>query len=210
MRYNFPNVDSDTYLWGDTDPDFEGELARAAELLAAGDEGRKAVLVCVADRLLDRVRDRLITRAESECLETLFDDGPTLGGNGCSTEDTEMRAVQFACGDEMRLRWCRELLRKIDRRVALCGALDSIIEDVVPLEIQPLHLPVVREALGSLIPARLHRSLDAAINKSKDTFGVLRGGGLLRMSGWKVNLRTEDALARGRLESDALEFFLNC
>ena len=46
------------------------------------------------------------------------------------------------------------------------------------------------------------------MQKGKDDFGPLRGGSVLRMDAWKVNVRTEDALARGRLEEEALEFFV--
>ena len=42
----------------------------------------------------------------------------------------------------------------------------------------------------------------------KDDFGVMRGGSVLFMDGWRVNVRAEDSLARGRLQEDAMEFFL--
>ena len=44
--------------------------------------------------------------------------------------------------------------------------------------------------------------------QEKDDFGVLRGGSMLRTDQWRVSVRAEDALARGRLQDDALEFFL--
>ena len=84
----------------------------------------------------------------------------------------------------------------------------EVEEDYVPAGIQPLHMPAVREALGALIPERLHGSLDAAVKKGKDDFGRMRGGAVIRMEEWRVNVRAEDALARARLEEEALEFFL--
>ena len=42
----------------------------------------------------------------------------------------------------------------------------------------------------------------------KDDFGTMRGGTVLRMDEWRVNVRAEDALARGRLDEEALEFFV--
>ena len=58
-------VDTDTWLWGDVEPDYEGELATAVERLAAGDAMRKAVLEKVAERLLDRKCVRVTTALES-------------------------------------------------------------------------------------------------------------------------------------------------
>ena len=85
---------------------------------------------------------------------------------------------------------------------------DEMEEAFEPGQGQPLHMSAIKEALGALIPARLHGSLDVAVQKGKDDFGVVRGGAVLRMDDWKVNVRAEDALARGRMEEDALEFFL--
>ena len=59
-----------------------------------------------------------------------------------------------------------------------------------------------------MIPARLHKSLDQAARRLKDNFGGLRGGSVLHMSDWRISVRAEDALARGRLQEDAVEFFL--
>ena len=97
----------------------------------------------------------------------------------------------------------------VARRVAECGQWDGVVQDTVPAEIQPLHMPAVREALGALIPAGLHQSLDKAAKRGKDDFGSLRGGSVLFMNDWRVSVRAEDALARGQLQEDALEFFLH-
>ena len=69
-------------------------------------------------------------------------------------------------------------------------------------------MPAVKQALGALIPARFHRTLDEAVKNGKDTFGSLSGGAVLRMDDWKANVRGEDALARALLSEDVLEFFL--
>ena len=42
----------------------------------------------------------------------------------------------------------------------------------------------------------------------KDAFGPVCGGSVLFMDRWPVRVRAEDALARGQLQEDALEFFL--
>jgi hypothetical protein len=73
---------------------------------------------------------------------------------------------------------------------------------------QPLHMPAVRESLGALIPADLHGTLDKAAARVKDAFGPVCGGSVLFMDRWQVGVRAEDALARGQLQEDALEFFL--
>ena len=75
-------------------------------------------------------------------------------------------------------------------------------------QMQPLHMSAVRESLGALIPAGLHHTLDKAVQKGRDDFGPVRGGSVLRMDAWKVDVRTEDALARGRLDEAALELFV--
>ena len=82
------------------------------------------------------------------------------------------------------------------------------VVDDVPDDVKPLHMSATKEALGASIPARLHRSLDEAVKKGKDDIGgPLRGGAVLRMDEWTVNVRAEDALSRGRLEEEALDFF---
>ena len=79
----------------------------------------------------------------------------------------------------------------------------------MPPEIQPLHMPAVQEALGALIPRGLQPSEDKSAKKGKDDFGAVRGGSALCMDNWRVSVRAEDALARGQLQEDALEFFLH-
>ena len=93
-------------------------------------------------------------------------------------------------------------------RIAVVGCWDEKLSDDVPPELQPLHMPAVRESLGALLPAELHSSLDKAASKVKDVFGPVGGGSVLSMDSWRVSVRAEDALARGQLQEDALEFFL--
>jgi hypothetical protein len=69
-------------------------------------------------------------------------------------------------------------------------------------------MPAVKEALGALIPEGLHGSLDVAVSRGKDVRGDVRGGGVLKMEEWKINVRSEDALASGRLQEEVLEFYL--
>ena len=83
----------------------------------------------------------------------------------------------------------------------------EVEDDHVPVELRPLHMSAVREALGALIPDHLHKTLDAAVKRGKDDFGAVRGGAVLRMDKWTVNVRAEDALARGRLEEEVQEFY---
>jgi hypothetical protein len=140
--------------------------------------------------------------------------------NGLSVDESEaseevwrralmQRAEAIAAGDVERLRRFREVADMVAQRIARRqGGWDEVVEDGVPPEIQPLHMSAVREALGALIPERLHRSSDKAAKRAKDDFGALRGGSALCMDGWRVSVRAEDALARGRLQEDALEFFL--
>ena len=118
------------------------------------------------------------------------------------------RASGAAAGDVDRE---RELVGMVDSILARCeghGSWDERVFDSVPEYMRPLHMPAVREAMGALVPAALHKSLDAAAKKVKDVFGQVRGGCALRMDKWVVNVSAETALSEGRLQADAHEFFL--
>eukprot|EP00959_Pyramimonas_sp_CCMP1952_P204511 4276497-Pyramimonas_sp.AAC.1 len=93
-------------------------------------------------------------------------------------------------------------------RWAACGRWDGRVFDVVEPSMGPLRMSAVKEAMGELVPPKLHGSLDMAARRMKDAFGDVRGGCALRMDKWVVNARSESALAEGRLEGQALEFFL--
>eukprot|EP00959_Pyramimonas_sp_CCMP1952_P134400 2811960-Pyramimonas_sp.AAC.1 len=93
-------------------------------------------------------------------------------------------------------------------RWAACGRWDGRVFNVVEPSLGPLRMSAVKEAMGALVPPRLHGSLDKAARGMKDAFGDVRGGCALRMNKWVVNAQSESALAEGRLERQALEFFL--
>ena len=82
------------------------------------------------------------------------------------------RAEVVAGSDIERMRLFTEVGDKVARCIASRGQWVGEVEDTVPEEIKPLHMSAVREALGALIPERLHRSLDAATKKGKDEFGA--------------------------------------
>ena len=186
----------------------------AAEVIriAAGDETRKVALRKVADRLLDRRHVRKASGEERDLATVLLDGVGVCEGVG--DVDVWRRALMqraeiLAGGDAERFRRLQEVAGKVALRVAQIGRWDEVVEDSVPVAMQPLHMSAVRESLGALIPAQLHKSLDTAVRKGKDKFGALRGDSVLCVDGgWRVSVRAEDALARGRLQEDALEFFL--
>ena len=212
LRHSGKAVDADTFLWRDVGIDFEGELAAEVERAAAGDEERKRNLARVADRLLDRVRLRFATREErtlaSELLDGIGDEDLHGGQEDVLKLALARRAEEVAGDDRDRLEDLSRLTHQMLRRILDQGRWDEVVEDVVPAEIQPLHMSAVKEALGALIPERLHKSFDRVVKQGKDDFGVLRGGSVLHMAGWRVSVRAEDFVARGRLQEDALEFFL--
>ena len=74
---------------------------------------------------------------------------------------------------------------------------DGRIEEEVPADVGELHMPSVREALGALIPAKLHERLDKAAAKEKLAVDGGRGGSFLRMDSWRVSVYEEETLARG-------------
>lgn len=206
-------VDASTWLWGRGEPDFDGELAKEVERLAAGDEVQRAMLGKVADRLLDRHRVRVATPAESALADKLLEGMSVTGGEDLRSEGEWLdmlmeRAKNVAASGVLMSEEVEAVARKVAGCLARRGIWSREVEDEVAPQMQPLHMAAVREALGALIPEGLHESLDKAVQKGKDDFGPLRGGSVLRMDAWKVNVRTEDALARGRLEEEALEFFV--
>ncbi|CAK0862898.1 unnamed protein product, partial [Prorocentrum cordatum] len=102
-----------------------------------------------------------------------------------------------------------ELATKMLWRQDVLGYWGGRVEDALSPEMRPLHMSAVRGALGALIPAALHGSLDRFVASQKDV-AVLGGGGasFLTMDRYRVNVRSEDALRRGRFTEDVLEFFL--
>lgn len=204
-------VDLDTWLWGDGVPDYEGELAEVVKRMGAGNHARAGILSQVANRLLDRIRVRQATSEEAalaaELMAGLEGIGGAVGEDRWRTLLLQ-RAEVCAGGDMQRLERLHDVSSMVARRLVQRGYWDQVVEDSVPVEIQPLHMSAVREALGALIPARSHKSLDQAAQKAKDDFGSLRGGSVLFMDDWRISVRAEDALARGQLQEDALEFFL--
>ena len=85
-----------------------------------------------------------------------------------------------------------------------------MIEEELPEALVPLHMPAVREMLGSLAPEHLHPDLDKAVGNGKDAFGSLRGVNQLKIGGWGVSVRNESMLARARLQEEALYFLFRC
>jgi len=204
-------VDADAWLWPEAEPDFEGELARQAVVLAGADVARRGLYEWVAQRLLDRVRARVATEAELAAGAELLRRARERLGDAAgrpSLEALEAQAMDVAGADVEQLEWYRGVARSVHQRLALCGEWDGVVGEPLALELQPLHMPAVREALGALIPERLHASLDKATQRGKDNFGVVRGGSFLKMDGWQINVRNEDALSQGRLHEETLEFFL--
>ena len=115
---------------------------------------------------------------------------------------------RFALADESRRGLYSLVARNLRWRFEVVGRWDGFVQEVLPADLRPLHMPAVREALGALVPEALHPSLDKVVAKGKDAFGPVRGVSQLVLDCWGVSVRTEDALARGALQVDALEFFL--
>ena len=203
----------DAWLWGDSDPPYEKLLSGAAGELSGGDARRLEALERVSNRLLDRVRIRKASAGEDADARLLL-DGCGLSADAVAADSHSLRpllkqvAVKLAAGDaerEVRLLSVAEL---VIRRAEIVAAWDSRVEDGVPDEIQPLHMPAVKEALGSLIPEHLHSSLDKRVERQKDVTGVVSSGCFVTMGSWRVNVRSEDELFRGRLTKEVLELFM--
>ena len=87
-------------------------------------------------------------------------------------------------------------------------AWDNLVLDSVPLNLQPLHLPAVKEGLGSLIPEKLHPSLDNAAKRMKDQSSGIRGAVHMQCDAWRVSVFEEEVLNQGALRWGVMEFFL--
>ena len=207
------HLDTDSYLWGKQEPDYVGELAREVARVAGGSEDRRRLCEHVASRLLDRARVRVASSEECSVAARLLDglDTAALVREG-KTSQCLLARVEELGGDAggMSRDQMRGLVGRVAERIALVGCWDEKVSDDVPPEIQPLHMSQVRESLGALIPAELHKSLDKAASRVKDAFGPVGGGSVLFMDSWRVSVRAEDALARGQLQEDALVFLAGC
>ena len=208
-RMRLCSADGDAWLWGDGEPDYVSELGEVVKQLAGSDELVIALYTKVAERLLDRVRVRSATKEELDIAACLMSGVDVLGEGGqLQTHLLREKASVLDSGVSSAADMHASVARKVAERFARVGAWDGRVEDDVPIDIQPLHMAAVREALGALIPARLHSSLDKAAARAKDNFGVLKGGSVVVMSGWRLSVRAEGALAAGRLQEYALEFLL--
>ena len=196
---------------GTQEPDFVGLLASEVARVAGDGEFGKALCERVAARLLDRARVRVATSEETAVAAQLLDGiGPVsdLRGDALSQRLVANIEELVQNGAVMLREQLRGLADRVAERIAVVGCWDGKLSDDVPPEIQPLHMPAVRESLGALIPADLHATLDKAAARVKDAFGSVCGRSVLFMDRWQVSVRAENALARGQLQEDALEFFL--
>ena len=206
--------DDDTWVWGDGEPDYDGELAAEVTRQTLAEPGRRLEFERVAMRLLDRVRVRQLQPTEMVDVELLCEG---FGGSGelarASSSDfadrMKLAASRAAGGDAVRERRLLRLVDLVIRRVDWIGNFDGKVVDDVVSDIQPLHMSAVKEALRALIPERLHGSLDRAVASQKDVVGsTTAGASFLTMDDWRVSVQKEDFLHRGRLTEDVLEFMV--
>ena len=115
-------------------------------------------------------------------------------------------AKRCAGGDPALLVFCRRVCRSLRYR----GCWDGMIEEELPEALVPLHMPAIREMLGSLEPEHLHPDIDKAAGRGKDAFGPLPWVSQLKIGCWGVSVRDESMLARARLQEEALELLFCC
>ena len=85
---------------------------------------------------------------------------------------------------------------------------DSVILDTLPANLKPLHLPAVQEALWSLIPEKLHPSLDNAAKRMKYQSSEMRGAVHMQCDSWRVSVFEEEIFNQGSLRWGVMEFFI--
>ena len=204
------NLHDDNWLWGTDEPDYLAELQTQARLLAAGDAAREQFLLRVVRRLLDDMHVRVATPLEEEMASKL------LAAVDVSLLDYEdafravvlqnVPAVASLC--DVSMEESEMLAKRLLIRIRFFGNWDGYVDDdEVPEFMKPLHMPAVKESLGALIPAWLDKGLDKAAQKSKVDYSEVTVGSTLCMDSWRVNVRSEEMLARGRLNEDVLDFF---
>ena len=199
-------VDDDTWLWGDREPCYEELLRSARDELRLTDQGedRVGLLEAVSQRLLDRRRRRVVSGQDRVVATELLTAAEETGRDFDCVE-----LVRSVVGeDEESFEQYMDVARVVRRRLGQVGEWDCRIEEPLPGEIEELHMPAVKGAVGALIPARLHERFDNAAAKQKLPKDVPQGGSYLRFDGWRVSVYEEESLARGRLDLGMLEFFL--
>ena len=119
---------------------------------------------------------------------------------------TEVDAIveRLARGDNARRVLCNAVVRTMRER----GGWDGVVREDLPAGLVPLHMPAVQWALGALIPEGLHPDLDKAVAKGKDAKGPVQGVSQVYVDAWGVSVRNEEFLRSGRLNADAMEFFV--
>ena len=207
-------VDEDTWLWSDREPCYE-ELLRSArdellltenreDKLAEEREARRKFLEDVSERLLDRRRRRVLSAQDRVVATELLTAAEETGREVDCAE-----LVRSVVGeDEERFEQYVDVARVVRRRLGQVGEWDCRIEESLPGDIDELHMPAVKGALGALIPASLHERFDNAAAKQRLPKDLPRGGSYLKFDGWRVSVYEEESLARGRLDLGMLEFFL--
>ena len=211
LRKSGRPLDRDAWLWPGGSPDYVAELAGVVRHHAGTDAHRLASLEAVAERLLDVTRVRQPTAGEKDAGDLL-----AAAVSGCDYWQDDASGMSAALerevlalsagGDEDSVNMYRRVARSILSRCRCVGAWDSFILDTVPSTLQPLHLPAVKEALGSLIPEKLHPSLDNAAKRMKYQSSEMRGAVHMQCDAWRVSVFEEETLNQGSLRWDVMEF----
>jgi len=97
----------------------------------------------------------------------------------------QRQAALSAGRDTVRQQFLEDVAGVVHRRVARVGQGDGLVEEPLPAELLPLHMPAVQEALGCLIPQQLHPGMDKAAQKEKIVGETARGGVYLQ---WVVGV----------------------
>ena len=180
LRNSGRPLDRDAWLWPGGLPDYVAELASVVCQEASGDPRRQVCLEIVAERFLDAIRFRQPTSVEEETARFLID---VVGGLGCCQDDhsalaglLEIQVQLISTGaDEALVHIYKNVSSSILSRCRWVGAWDNLILNTAPHNLQPLHLPAVKQVLGSLIPEKLHHSLDKAAKRMNDQTSGIRG-----------------------------------
>jgi len=126
-------VDSDTWLWGEHEPDYDVLLSTAVSELQSADatEGSRALYERVVSRLLDRMRRRFLTSAEQNDADQLIQRRDITG----LPLDSEALIGGLAAVGSTEFSRYLAVAKLVSRRLGQVEVWDNMIEEDVPAEL---------------------------------------------------------------------------
>ena len=136
-----PVRDVHAWLWPGGAPNYGEALAEEVVRLAGEDASQRETLAGVADRLLDRKHVRLMSAREKDAADALLHGAREAGGMNDEVPSCEALLAQargVAGTDSADDAWQCQIARSVSKRLERVGVWDGGVEEVLPLDVQPL------------------------------------------------------------------------